>query len=121
MKPLKKIWFFVSIITLVFASCKKREALPTHLNQPPVANAGLDQKFYLSVTDKVELRGIGLDSDGMIVSYEWTKITGPSQYTFVNSSSPSTEVKNLVEGVYEFELKVTDDGGLPQAIGCLSL
>lgn len=120
MKPLKKIWLFVSIITLLCASCKKREALPPHINQPPVAIAGPNQKIYLPV-DSVELRGIGLDSDGMIVSFEWTKTTGPLQYAFVNNSNAVTEVKNLLEGVYEFELKVTDDVGFPQAIGCLSL
>ena len=49
--------------------------------------------------------------DGTITSYKWTKISGPSGYNIVNASSPVTDVTGLVEGVYQFELKVTDNDG----------
>lgn len=51
------------------------------------------------------------DPDNNITSYAWTKIKGPS-CNIVNAGSVQTRVDNLMEGVYEFELKVTDGGGL---------
>ena len=57
------------------------------------------------------LAGSGSDPDGTISSYKWTKISGPSAYNIVNASSPVTDVTGLVEGIYQFELKVTDNKG----------
>ncbi len=48
----------------------------------------------------------------MIVSYGWTKLRGPSQFTFINNNTAITKAINLIAGKYEFELKVTDNGGL---------
>ena len=78
--------------------------------QPPVANAGLDQAITLPV-NTVTLSGGGSDADGTIVSYQWTKISGPSNYNIVNSASPFTDVSALEAGVYQFQLKVTDNNG----------
>src|SRR5450756_991379 len=60
-------------------------------NIPPVANAGLDQTITLP-TNSVTLTGSGSDADGTVVSYVWTKISGPSNYNIVNASSPVTDV-----------------------------
>ena len=38
----------------------------------------------------------------------WTKISGPSSFNIANANAVQTQVTNLVEGVYQFELKVTD-------------
>jgi hypothetical protein len=46
------------------------------------------------------------------VSYQWIKISGPSSFTITNANAVQTQVTNLVEGVYQFELKVTDIAGL---------
>ncbi|MBK8698299.1 MAG: hypothetical protein IPN29_01595 [Saprospiraceae bacterium] len=43
--------------------------------------------------------------------YRWTKISGPSQYTITSPNQAQTQFTNLVEGVYEFELVVTDNQG----------
>ena len=59
----------------------------------------------------VAFSGKRTDPDGTIVNYNWTKLSGPSSYKFVNSTSPLTDVFDLVEGVYEFELRVTDNNG----------
>ncbi|MBN9350491.1 MAG: right-handed parallel beta-helix repeat-containing protein [Chitinophagaceae bacterium] len=80
------------------------------LNIPPVANAGPDQTITLP-TNTVTLTGSGSDQDGKIVSYKWTKISGPSGFTITNAGSPVTSVSNLVQGAYYFQLQVTDDGG----------
>src|SRR5690606_19065351 len=79
-------------------------------NIPPTANAGTDKSITLP-TNNVTLSGIGTDEDGTITSYKWTKISGPASYNIVNSNAAETEIKNLVQGVYEFELTVTDNKG----------
>ncbi|OQY93813.1 MAG: hypothetical protein B6D37_10140 [Sphingobacteriales bacterium UTBCD1] len=79
-------------------------------NQPPVANAGPDQNFFLPV-NSVTLNGSGSDADGSITSYQWAKISGPSQFTIVSPTQAQTVINNLVQGVYQFELTVTDNLG----------
>ena len=45
------------------------------------------------------------------MGYQWTKISGPSSFTIVNRISAVTNITGLVQGVYQFELKVTDNNG----------
>jgi ribosomal protein L14 len=80
------------------------------INIPPVANAGVNQSITLPA-NSVTLSGSGSDADGTVVSYLWTKISGPSSFSFVNTSSPVTDVFGLVQGIYQFQLKVTDNNG----------
>jgi hypothetical protein len=79
-------------------------------NQPPVANAGLDNNIMLP-TNSVTLLGSGYDPDGTVVAYYWAKIAGPAQYTIVSPASAHTAVNDLVQGIYQFELTVTDNLG----------
>src|SRR5450759_4926064 len=79
-------------------------------NISPTANAGADQSITLP-TSTVTLSGSGTDADGSISSYNWTKISGPSTGTITNANSAATTVTGLVQGVYKFELKVTDNNG----------
>ena len=83
---------------------------PPPVNQAPAANAGADKIITLPV-NSVLISGNGTDPDGTIVTYRWTKISGPSQYTIVAPNQAQTEFTNLVQGVYEFELAVTDNQG----------
>lgn len=77
---------------------------------PPNANAGSDQSLNLP-TNTTTLNGTGSSSGGTIVSYSWTKVSGPASFTIGSNSSASTSLTNLVEGVYTFRLAVTDDLG----------
>jgi hypothetical protein len=79
-------------------------------NQPPVADAGADIVITLP-TIIATLNGKGTDADGTIASYTWTKISGPSLGTITNLLSAVTTVTALVQGVYLFQLKVTDNAG----------
>jgi oligosaccharide reducing-end xylanase len=57
----------------------------------------------------VTLTGSGTDDDGTIVAYEWTQTSGLSA-TIVSPNSATTDIEGLSnEGVYEFQLTVTDD------------
>lgn len=79
-------------------------------NQPPVAIAGGDQ-VITSPTSVVTLSGSGTDVGGTISGYSWSKISGPSSGTITSASSASTTVTSLIQGVYQFQLKVTDNNG----------
>ncbi|MEP7166119.1 MAG: PKD domain-containing protein, partial [Ferruginibacter sp.] len=80
------------------------------VNQAPTANAGLDQNITLPA-NAVSLNGSGTDPDGTITVYQWTKISGPAGGTITNAGSATTAVTGLAEGVYEFQLRVTDNSG----------
>jgi len=81
-------------------------------NHPPIANAGADQTIILP-TNAVNLDGsAATDPENNITSYAWTKISGPGPFNIVNSNAIQGQVTSLVEGIYQFELKVTDAGGL---------
>src|SRR5579871_4831036 len=81
------------------------------VNQPPTANAGSNQTITLPL-DSVTLNGsASSDPDGTIVTYSWTKISGPTTGTIVSASSAITIANNLVQGTYSFKLTVTDNGG----------
>ena len=79
-------------------------------NLPPTANAGADQTITLP-TSTVSLSGSGTDADGTISSYNWTKISGPASGTITNASSAATTITALAQGVYVFQVKVTDNDG----------
>jgi hypothetical protein len=105
---------FFAVLVLIF-SCKKEtscEGCAARGNNPPISVAGPDQLITLP-TDSVSLDGrTSSDPDGRISSYLWTKVSGPSSFSIIRSSDSVAKVKTLVKGVYSFELKVTDDGGL---------
>ncbi len=80
-------------------------------NVPPVANAGADQTITLP-TNTVNLTGAASsDADGTITAYAWTKISGPAAGTIASPAQVTTAVNSLVQGVYEFQLTVTDNNG----------
>lgn len=77
----------------------------------PIADAGEDKKLYLP-ENSVIINGSGIDYDGNIVSYAWTKISGPPA-TLSSENTASLTVSDLsAEGTYEFRLTVTDNDGL---------
>ena len=83
----------------------------TPINRPPVANAGADETITLPASTVTLDGSASTDPDNNITSYQWTKISGPSS-SIANANSVQTQITNLAEGVYQFELRVTDAGGL---------
>jgi len=84
-------------------------------NVPPVADAGPDQ--FLKPGDTVNLSGNASDdTDGTIVSYMWTQISGSPTVSFDNTSAnPSFQAPQLPGNTsfihFTFELTVTDNAG----------
>jgi hypothetical protein len=83
-------------------------------NIPPTANAGADQTITLP-TNTITLSGSGIDPDGTITAYAWTKISGPASGSITNATAASTSVTGLSQGVYQFQLTVTDNSGATAA------
>ena len=79
-------------------------------NQAPTANAGSDVTLILPINSTI-LTGSGYDPDGTIVSYAWSRVSGPTTFTLVNASAASTGLNGLVQGTYVFRLTVTDNSG----------
>ncbi|MBC7424323.1 MAG: T9SS type A sorting domain-containing protein, partial [Ferruginibacter sp.] len=78
------------------------------INIAPVANAGPDINIYLPQNFGY-LMGSGTDVDGVIISYHWRVISAPAPFTLENQDSSTARLINLQQGVYEVELKVTDN------------
>jgi hypothetical protein len=79
-------------------------------NQPPTANAGIDQSVAAGVT--VQLDGTGsTDGDGTIVSYSWAQTAGDAVIlTGASTSTPSfTAPSTNAQQTLTFELTVTDN------------
>jgi hypothetical protein len=107
---------YILIAGLIIISCKREKDVQI-MKSPPVSDAGLGFSIMLP-TDSVELRGSGSDADGNIVSYSWSVIeiwspaNGPTAYEILYPHAPVTKVKNLLEGIYWFELLIEDNDGL---------
>ncbi|NJN26096.1 MAG: T9SS type B sorting domain-containing protein [Cyclobacteriaceae bacterium] len=82
---------------------------PEEVNKIPFVNAG-DDKVIVLPTNSINIEGGGSDSDGTIVSYKWTKISGPAA-TMSNTDKNLLVLAGLVEGTYTFRLTVIDDEG----------
>lgn len=104
--------FLLLIETLSFFSCHKpgNERCPDN-NRPPIANAGPDQVISLP-KNNVLLNGSSVDPDGNITSYDWIKISGPSLFNIAKVTSVLTQVSDLGEGIYLFEITINDGCGL---------
>jgi hypothetical protein len=104
----------VFIFGVINFYCKKETSCEgcKENNKPPTAIAGSDQVITLP-TDSVLLDGRNSsDPDGTISVWLWTKISGPASFNVNKPNDSITLVKNLTTGVYQFELKITDNGGL---------
>lgn len=80
------------------------------IHQLPVS--ARNKTITLPVNSVVLDGSCSTDLNNDITSYAWTKISGPALFSIANAGVVQTQVTNLVEGVYMFQLKVTDAGGL---------
>jgi hypothetical protein len=84
---------------------------PQPPNQGPVANAGPDKEITLPKNNEQLDGSASTDPDGTITFFQWTKLSGPASFNIATPNSAVTGVTDLEEGVYVFELTVTDNSG----------
>jgi hypothetical protein len=104
--------------TVALISCEKESPtppLPTTRSQavniPPLAYAGYDI-LLVTPANSCTLAGSAIDDQRNIEKYLWKQISGPNSSIIESPDSIKTNVSNLEKGTYEFELSVTDKGGL---------
>ncbi len=78
-------------------------------NVPPIANAGSDESLALPL-NTIRFRGSATDTDGTIVSYQWTQYGGPSA-DIAGANTPTPFVTVHESGNYYFRLTVKDNRG----------
>jgi hypothetical protein len=80
------------------------------VNRPPSIDAGRDTLMALK-GNSIQLRGIATDSDGSIVSYQWSKVSGPDGAVLNPVLSGTTTVSGVRSGTYVFSLTAVDNDG----------
>ncbi len=91
-----------------FSTCEgPRVAFSVVVNQPPSADAGLDQS--ISLRNNYTLWGNGADTDGTVATYTWTKTSGGAITMTPNYNTLT--LTNILAGSYVFRLTATDDFG----------
>lgn len=101
--------FFLFILSMLFSNCTKENIVN---NKVPIAEAGESQTINIEEKEATAiLTGVGADSDGQVVAYEWSQISGPNPSIIVNEGASTTEVRQLTVGIYVFQLMVVDNDG----------
>lgn len=102
----QKLYFLAPVIAFMFAGLQAFSA-----NKAPVAKAGDDREITLPDNYVTLKANSSTDADGTIVTYLWTKVSGPSTGKINNPGAKTTIISGLVAGVYTFRITVTDDDG----------
>ena len=86
------------------------DTVRVRVNIPPTADAGPSREVFLP-QNSATIVGLGSDSDGSF-TVEWVQVEIRNVATIVNPDSLETEVTWSEEGLYVFELRVTDNDGV---------
>lgn len=89
------------------ASCQKKVTVTNH---PPKVYADSSRTITLPL-DSVSLHGSAVDTNGKVVAWLWSEVSGPNVPVIRTEGSPSTVISNLVAGTYVFQLMVLDSAG----------
>ncbi len=93
-----------------FSAEDRVNVLVSYTNDSLVANAGQDIEVLLPAST-ASLSGSGSDTYHNVTGYLWRQVVGPEGSTIETPGAASTNVVNLTEGKYAFELTVINDNG----------
>ena len=113
MKLIFKTTIAFLFLAVFFSSCQKDIiSNPANTNlTPPAVDAGIPQTIMLPVSSAT-LNGTATSSNGPIVGYLWSLISGPNVPVVHSPSLPSTLVSGMIAGNYRFQFMVIDSAGL---------
>lgn len=101
-----------SIFQWMLAQGDSSMVLPGPANKPPVALITNPLDTVTQPYDSLRLYCTNsYDPDGTIVSYVWTQTSGPSPAVISGNSDNSIWIHHMSDGVYTFQLTVTDNSG----------
>lgn len=78
-------------------------------NVAPIVSAGSDKLLVLP-SNSLSISSSASDKDGVIKSFAWTKVSGPSASLY-NQNTSTLKLSGLVSGTYTFRVTVKDDKG----------
>jgi len=109
---MKKLLYILPIVILIVSCDKRKDMLASQPdNKAPIADAGADISIKLP-QDSAYLDGrLSIDPDGIVASYKWMYVDGPSSFVIEKPTAALTVVGKLVPGIYHFQLTVTDNAG----------
>lgn len=81
-------------------------------NASPVAIISGGAQTIQLPTNSVSLDGSGSTDDVAVTAYLWTQVSGPATATIATPTASTTNMDNLVAGIYTFQLQVSDVEGL---------
>ena len=91
----------LSVLLLFLVGCEKDEDVV--LNVVPTADAGTPKAITLPA-NSVTLTGTGADSDGTIVAYLWSQVSGPVPSSITNPGTTTTGIKFTAPGTPQYNL-----------------
>jgi len=103
---------YTGVLVLAFAfitGCQRETDFITM--DPPTVDAGVSQAIQLPA-GTVTLSGTASSSNGPIVAYLWSLVSGPNVPVINSPGSATTTISGYVAGTYNFQLMATDDAGL---------
>lgn len=79
-------------------------------NEAPEVNAGYDQMLDVPMNQVATLKGSATDDGipGTILTYAWSKVSGPGTVTFSDDDALDTDATITVAGTYVLRLSVSD-------------
>ena len=83
---------------------------PGDENTPPIVLAG-DDIFLTNLQRTTSLLATAYDPDGYIASQKWTKTVGGFGDVIVSQFALATQLENLTEDYYTYQIQVTDNNG----------
>lgn len=81
------------------------------VNALPIINLAGNTVNYSNSTTSISLTSVVTDPDGVITSYTWEQIKGPTVATISTPSAANTTIGNLQPGTYRFSLSANDNDG----------
>ncbi len=83
---------------------------PAVITANPIARA-FDANTVLPYAVVLDGRASTAVAGSTIVSYKWSKVSGPASYNLLSPTSSATWINSVTKGTYIFRLTVTDDKG----------
>ena len=87
MKTLRS-FLFITLLTIIFSSCQKDDFIE---NKVPKADAGPSKIITLPI-NSLTLTGSGTDTDGQVVAYLWSQVSGTEATIIFNPGSAATDI-----------------------------
>ena len=83
-------------------------SMPSQNNAPEVTTAANAAPSAIQLYDTTELSVEAIDSDGDALTYNWSKLSGPGNITFENSTMAATNATFSEVGTYEIQVTISD-------------